>query len=281
MASKKSESETVATKKVDERTEARLLERRTLTMAERLIFETQTSEERLEHLGAQTRSAAVLSESRAWLVPMQKVLAKAPEDLFYSEERFTYFLETVAALNEKIASQKAVKGSAVRARGIKDIHLAQLRKKRKQLLAALSSMARGNEVLENEVAIARGDTETDDTILESTRALIQLARLWLKNEPLRARLAKLQVKLVDEAEESVSQLASAADQRREEGRVMVRDDTATNRAEGRVLVEMKAAMRAFDEARELGALVPKLVPGAGTRRVLLGKGTKSAPEPTK
>ena len=83
----------------------------------------------------------------------------------------------------------------------------------------------------------------------------------------------------------MSQLAGAADQRREEGCVIVRDDSTTNRAEGRVLVEMKAAMRAIDEARELGALAPKLapklVPGPGTQRVLLGKGTKSAPEPTK
>ena len=79
----------------------------------------------------------------------------------------------------------------------------------------------------------------------------------------------------------MSQLAGAADQRREEGCVIVRDDRTANRAEGRVLVEMKAAMRAFDEARELGALAPRLVPGPGTRRVLLGKGTKSAPEPTK
>ena len=280
MASKRSDS-VATTKKVEERTEERLLESRTLTKVERLIFETQTTEERLEYLGAQTRSAAVLSESRAWLVPMQKALAKEPEDLFYSEERFTFFLEVIAALNEKIASQKAVKGSAERARGIKDIHLTQLRKKRKQLLAALSSMARGNEVLENEVAIARGDTETDDTLLDSTRALIKLARLWLEKESVRARLAKLNVKLVDEADEAVSQLAGATDQRREEGRVIVRDDRSTNRAEGRVLVEMKAAMRAFDEARELGALVPRLVPGPGTRRVLVGKGAKSDPEPTK
>ena len=56
--------------------------------------------------------------------------------------------------------------------------------------------------------------------------------------------------------------------------MIVRDDSTANRAEGRVLVEMKAAMRAFDEARELGALAPKLVPGPETQRVLNSKNRK-------
>ncbi len=49
------------------------------------------------------------------------------------------------------------------------------------------------------------------------------------------------------------------------------DTPPVNRAEGRVLLEMRHAMAEFARANALNKSVPKLVPGAGTRSVLGAK----------
>ncbi len=48
----------------------------------------------------------------------------------------------------------------------------------------------------------------------------------------------------------------------------MRDLPAVNRAEGRVLLEMRGAMRIFAKANEKSRDVPRLVPGKATRAVL-------------
>ena len=280
MANSKSESTTA--KKHAERTELRVLEERAaLDTEDRKVLSTQASEAYLQELGSQTRSAAVLSESRSWIVPIQKSLVVAPAGLFYGDENFTYFLETVANLHDTLDTKKNTQVGAERTRGIKEANLTRLRRDRNQLLAALGSMARGNALLETEVDLARGTAENAAEVLTSTRDLIKLARTWLRKEARRARLAKLSAALVDAAEASVSALADATDQRRADGNVIVRDDEATNLAEGRVLFQMKLAMRAFESARERGVKVPKLVPGAGTKRVLAGKTKPPNTSPSK
>ncbi|HEX2573142.1 MAG TPA: hypothetical protein VH877_26575, partial [Polyangia bacterium] len=61
-------------------------------------------------------------------------------------------------------------------------------------------------------------------------------------------------------------------------RVEVRDPPAVNRIEGRVLLEMRTARRAFDAARAKNKLVARLVPGRGTRGVLGSRAMKEAEE---
>ena len=291
MASKKSDSVVARTStekasparapaKGAERTELRVLaSRASLHVEDRRVLATQTTDEYLEELGGETRSPAVLSESRSWIVPIDKTLVNPPDGLFYGDENFTYMLECIANLHDTMEAKKDSQSGAERARGVKEANLQRLRRQRNQLIAALSSMARGNTLLENEITIARGAADSADAVLSSTRDVIKLARRWLREEPRRARLAKLSEAVVESAEAAVNALAEATDQRREDGKVIVRDDADTNLAEGRVLFQMKLAMRAFENARDLGAKVPKLIPGAGTKRVLSGKPKVKPGEP--
>lgn len=265
----------------DERTEVPALASRTpLTESAREVLHTQTSPARLRDLGAETRSALVLNDARGWITPMQKTMEAPPEGLFYGQERFTYFLEVVNDLRVKIEIKTETQQDAARARGVSEVLLARARRVRTRLVSALSAVARGHELLENELNIARGQANTEAEINTSLQSLLTLARAWLTREPIRARIAMLTAAQVDEAQTTQRAFALAIGERREEGHANVRDDADTNLAEGRVLTEMRAAMRAFADAKEEGANVPSLTPGAATRRVLMGHKEKAKKPPS-
>ena len=61
-----------------------------------------------------------------------------------------------------------------------------------------------------------------------------------------------------------------------EGAVVVRDSPQVNRVEGRLLLEMRAAMRMFNKANARNKHVPKLVPGDATRGALAPRMAKPA-----
>ena len=80
--------------------------------------------------------------------------------------------------------------------------------------------------------------------------------------------AGLSNEMVEEARSRAASLANASADATLEGTAKHLDAPPVNAAEGRVLVEMREAMRLFGEANERTAVVPKLIPGPATRHVL-------------
>jgi hypothetical protein len=74
--------------------------------------------------------------------------------------------------------------------------------------------------------------------------------------------------LVDDAWAAAADLDGASDAVAGRRKNAGRDSAVVNRAEGRVLVEMRIAMHAFAYAADESGLVKRLVPGPGTAAVL-------------
>ena len=81
---------------------------------------------------------------------------------------------------------------------------------------------------------------------------------------------------VQAAETAAATLVQATTGKTLEGAVIVRDSPAVNRIEGRVLLEMRAAMRVFSKANALNKHIPKLVPGEATRGALISRSKKAS-----
>src|SRR5262249_4665455 len=60
------------------------------------------------------------------------------------------------------------------------------------------------------------------------------------------------------------------------GGATAKDTPAVNLIEGRVIEELRVAMRAFDKARQKDPEIPRITPGPGTRRVLAGRPKKAS-----
>lgn len=74
---------------------------------------------------------------------------------------------------------------------------------------------------------------------------------------------------LNDLESARTALAAAHGTSLDSGGKVSRDSPATNRIEGRVLFEMRYAMRLFEGAHGRDKLSPRLIPSAGTRHVLV------------
>ena len=112
-----------------------------------------------------------------------------------------------------------------------------------------------------------------DRKARSLTALADLAESWQERptDAAKALVASVELSPCDvEAARAAAKalLAAASEEPQSSGRISVRDLPTVNRAEGRVLLEMRIAMRFFERAHRENSIVPKLVPGPATRAVL-------------
>jgi hypothetical protein len=251
-----------------------------LTNAQRAAFAARYVDAKCEEQGGRTKSEGVLSEAIGWAPVMGKALKAHPDALRrYSPERFAWYLACARALADARAVQEA-KGDTAAARRAQ---VAKAEKTaldaRRELLETLEELVDGDDAEEKALAVAAGTTEGSDRIVASITALATLARAWLgRTEPHAKELVKaagLHLAEVEAAEAAGEALAAASADKTMEGRVNPRDTPPVNRAEGRMLLEMKAAMRVFARANERNKDVPKLVPGEATRHVLAPRQAKS------
>ena len=270
---KKPASSTAAKSRAHDVVERLLTEQPSLTEAQRGAFSARFSSAACEEMGGRTKSEGVLTNALEWTGPMAKALKKHPQPLRrYGSARFAWFLESVRALADAREAQQIADGATgvakARAQRAQKAALAS----REELLETLEALVEGAGEAEDAVADAAKITDKADSIVTALRALAALAKGWLQRDDAAAKALVASVGLaLDEittAELAADTLDAAGADRTIEGRVVVRDLPAVNRAEGRVLLEMRGAMRIFAKANEKSREVPKLVPGKATRSVL-------------
>lgn len=252
--------------------EARLLaELPALTAAEKRVFLAQHPPSRCDAMGGRTKSEGVLKEARAHAAVIAKALRKHPVELRrYGRARFAWLLTCVAALDDARDAQQATDGSTTAAKDRAARAEATARALREDLLDALTTIAEGNPDDERALATATGSLMGAPALVASLRGLSALARAWLDRDTEDAKVLAASVSLtladVEAAEAAAGALEEAAGDSTIEGRAAVKDTPSVNRAEGRVLLELRLAMRAFERAHERNKEIPRLPSGAATRQ---------------
>lgn len=247
-----------------------------LTSVERTVFESKYSASQCEKKGAETRSEGVEREALAWVAQIDAGLAKFPAELRrYRPSRLAWFLECLGKLHDARAIQRTKGDSAAQAGVALTRAQTAALQARREVVASLTEIVEGDPHAEEALSSALGATTRPDHIVESIEKLCALARDWLgrKDNLSKARVATsgLTMAEVETAEKAGATLAAAATGKTLEGAAVVRDTPAVNQIEGRVLFEMRAAMRVFNAAHELNGAVPKLSPGPATRSALVSR----------
>ena len=244
-----------------------------LTDAQRSAFSAQFLDTQCDAMGARTRSAAVLQDALAFAHVIEAALAKnRPALRRYGAARFAWFLECIGALESARAQQAQEKDAGAPARYALEHAVSRALEVRRELLHALELLAGEADPYRGELDAARGKTTKPGDVASSLNDLARLGDAWLRRSDAESKalvsavdLQRGDIDLAWSAAQSLEQaLARASGVRLSDGR----DTPSVNRVEGRVLLEMRCAMRAFAHAHDNDALVPRLVPGAGTRNVL-------------
>jgi hypothetical protein len=250
-----------------------LVDQPSLTAAQRGAFSARHSDAACEEMGGRTRSEGVLANALEWTGPMAKAMKKHPQPLRrYGAARFAWLLESIRALADAREVQQIADGATGVAKTRAQRAQKSALESREELLETLEALVEGAGEAEAAVARAAKITDKADSIVTALRALAALGRDWLaRNDAASKALVESVGLTLDEittAELAAGALDAAGADRTIEGRVVVRDLPAVNRAEGRVLLEMRGAMRIFAKANEKNREVPRLVPGKATRSVL-------------
>jgi len=247
-----------------------------LTVIERSAFAQLVPEAQADALGKQTRAVSVLSQGLRWAVKMDTALRTYPGALAsYSAMRFAYYLECLSRLQGELETERGKRAKAQAAR----TEAMRLREDalmtRKRLVRRLYTFAGAREAEREEVTAALGSSETDEHLAESLRSLAKLAQTYMgRADPeskVLADTAGLSHGDIHAALLSARALASSNSDVQLEGYLRLNDSAVVNRAEGRLLWEMREARRLFNEAHEENPVVPKLEPGAATRHAFVRK----------
>ena len=255
--------------------------------AERAALARQVSEATCDELGGRTRASGVLADAASWAPALVKQTALAPAALRYAAKRATWFCECAVALADAIAEANGGAGatngagtSAVAAR-------AAARAAHHALAEPLEDLAGDDAAAKDALSSARGPNKTDDELHASLLALAGLADGWLARakKDAGARLlledAGLDAALVQTARQRAADLAARTAAKTEAGAAMAKDPPSVNRAEGRVLSEMRVAYRRFAEAHDRDRTVPRFTPGHATKRVVGYSGSAKSPKSPK
>ncbi len=247
-----------------------------LTPTQRAAFSARYADGACEEMGAKTKSESVLGDAIAWAPIMDKALRKHPGALRrYGRARFGWFLECTGALAEARAEQQGRGGAAAASKALALKAESAALTARADLLETLDELADGNPQDQAALSAAIGSTDRPDRIVASLHSLVTLARSWLARDSATFKALADSIGFssaeIDAAHAAAEALAEATAGATLEGRIVPRDTPPVNRVEGRLLLEMKAAMRIFGSANARTNDVPRLVPGPGTRHVLAPK----------
>jgi hypothetical protein len=193
----------------------------------------------------------------------------------YSEARFAWLLQCIRDLGEALEAQRAAHGSAGASKQRLERARAAAVSAREELISILTTLAGGDSTERELVAKATGTAESPASLARSLESLADLADDWLSRETDTAKVLTASLSLkpgdVESARSIANALTSATGDRALQGSSVARDLPTVNRAEGRVLLEMRVAMKLFERAHAESKVVPKLVPGPATRRVLAAR----------
>lgn len=251
----------------------------------RAAFAGRFSDAHCDGLGTQTQSALVVNEAIGAIGVALRNFASKPAPMAYAPKRLAWLVECTLSLQAARDEQQKQLGKV--ASVIADVDKARLSTlaARADLLTALEQLAGAAEA--DALAAARGVTTPDPEIVKSCQSLANLGRAWLARAERDAtarvlvECAGLTSAMVEQVAEDAKAFEAARAGKPLEGAKRPFDTPPVNRAEGRVLEELRALMSAFDAAHAKNNLVERWIPGAGTRRVLApsSRPKKAAPAP--
>jgi hypothetical protein len=252
----------------------------------RRAFQKLATDQDRSKLGARTKGIGVLQDGIAWATQMDAALRQYGSGALkaYSPARYVYFLESLASLAEQLTAARAKNKNVGAARGTAASRRDDAIAARDNLLSPLRTFAGSRDAERDALDEATGSIDSDDRLGQSLADLAALTREWLaladEDSVFLAADAGLTADLAAAAVTAARALTGSAAGAKLEGHVAGNDPPLVNLAEGRVLLEMKEAMRLFAEANARHPAVKKLSPGPATRAVL-GKRAeaKAAPKP--
>lgn len=259
---------------------------RALGETQQRAFLRQASTAKCAELGARTKAEGVYREAQKWAPIIHSAIEKHPVALRrYSKPRFTWYLLCLRELGEQVGSQKTKQSKASTARSTLERAVEEGKAVRDVLAEALEILAQGDAAAEAAYATAYGTSESPESLRRSLAGLADLADAWLakRDEESRALIESVDLNADDVrlAREAHAGLGDASSSRTTEGSARTNDDLATNRAEGRMLFEMRLAMSVFESAHRRTGLVQRLTPGPATKRALApSRVERPTPDPT-
>jgi hypothetical protein len=240
-----------------------------------------TDEDRARR-GAKTKGPTVLAEGTRWASQISAELKKHPgaQD-HYPAERLTYLVERLQRLQDQLTAERTHRASQdTKVGAVVDGRTAVMHA-RKTLIRKMAKFAGQRAVELRELKNALGETDTTEKLAASVKSLTDLARSWRArtdtNSVVLTRTSGLTDAAVQAALDAARALAASGSDATIAGQRAGRDTTAVNVLEGAVLLEMKQALRDFNDAHEDNPLVPRLVPipslraGLGIYRPRKGK----------
>ena len=254
-----------------------------LSDVQREAFRSRFSDAQCDAWGTRTKASAVAKEAVAWCATIHRALRDFPHALGnYGEPRLAWLLECVRALQDEMAAQQQANSDV--APGVQALEkaIASGHDVRGRLLETLAVLVGAREDERAILEGASGHVTSDAlTLADSLSSLAELAAGWLARGDAvnRALVASttLGPSRVDEARAAARAIRAAAGTKTLGGAPSVRDSAIVNRAEGRVLREMRVAMQIFEAAHGRDKAIPRLVAGPGTKAVLVGHGGHAAP----
>ncbi len=250
---------------------------------QRRAFARQHTDAQCDALGARTRARLVRREAYNWVIRIDEALREHGAAIRYSPVRFAWFLDCFSTLETTLSSEQAAATTSDAAKAGFEQAEAAARATYDELKEVCKEIAGEMAIPQSELDAAIGIGKAADELEAGVRSLAALASRWLgTNDPeFRALVEVHQLGPADVAEAvaAADALRKSFDATRGGALRPMNDSPATNRAEGRVLVEMRVAMYAFGRAHRANKLIPVLSPGRGTRHVLAPSRKEAPAEP--
>lgn len=257
-----------------------------LTDVAREAYDSLATDAQRAELGAKTRSESVLDEGTKWAVTISGAFKGLPAvSDHYSAQRFAYFLDALCRLEAQRRLARSGRLGTEDARAATGTPQQRARNLRDDLVTRLGRFAGKRETLLAKVSAAAGGVESNRELADGLEALAGLCESWPKGGGAAAAFLAQDLGLTqrraDAAREAARTLRTTDTSATLAGKLGgLKDDGATNVIEGAVLLEMQAAMHAFDDARQQDPAVPHLTPGPGTRSVLAHPRGHAQPPPS-
>ena len=234
----------------------------------RVALDGQKTAKECETLGANTQGIGVYREAGAWAAQMHITLTQFPVvQEQYGLGAFAYFLENVHALGLNLGAQKSTHAASSVSSQAGALSLKVGRETRNKLHAVIGNVLLGNEALEGKFNALRGTADNEDEVSTSLKRSAEFGDELRIQSPELAKEFGLTEALTASARAAAINVIQGRTDRSLGGAARATDTPATNRAEGRVLFEMRRAMKVFNAAAEQG-YGASLVPGPATRGVL-------------
>ena len=257
---------------------------RALGETQQRAFLRQASTAKCAELGARTKAEGVYREAQKWAPIIHSEIGKNPVALRrYGKARFTWYLLCLRARRAgRVAEDQAVEAST--ARSALERAVDEGKAAREVIAEPLGILAEGDAAADAELATAYGTIESPEALRASLASLADLADAWLAKSDEESRVLVESVDLnagdVQLVRDAHAALGDASSSRTTQGSARTNDDLATNRAECRMLFEMRLVMSVFESAHRRTGLASRLTPGPATRAVLATKRADRPAAPT-